>query len=66
MSLIDWPGLLKVGLFRLRLRPAEFWALTPVELLLMMGPSQHTAPIDRSTLSELSRRYPDMKGESDG
>ena len=32
MSGIDWPGLLRVGLHQLRLEPAVFWRLTPMEL----------------------------------
>ena len=34
MTQMDWPGLLRVGLLRLRLKPCEFWALTPAELAL--------------------------------
>ena len=33
----DWPGLMRAGLIGLRLKPAEFWALTPAELRLMLG-----------------------------
>ena len=39
---MDWPGLLRVGIGPARLgglglTPAEFWALTPAELALMLG-----------------------------
>ncbi|MDH4538959.1 phage tail assembly chaperone [Sulfitobacter faviae] len=34
----DWPALLRVGLSRLGLLPDQFWALTPAELQLMLGP----------------------------
>ncbi|MCT4684014.1 MAG: phage tail assembly chaperone, partial [Roseicyclus sp.] len=33
----DWPALMRVGLQGLGLAPAVFWALTPAELLMMLG-----------------------------
>jgi len=40
---LDWPGLMRAGLHGLRLTPAQFWALTPVELMIMLG-RENTAP----------------------
>ncbi|ARO14276.1 hypothetical protein BVG79_00924 [Ketogulonicigenium robustum] len=58
---MDWPGLLRLGLQRLHLRPAEFWALTPIELMLMLGLAGAAAPMARARLAELARAYPDTR-----
>jgi uncharacterized phage protein (TIGR02216 family) len=47
---IDWPGLMRAGLHGLGLRPVEFWALTPVELMLMLG-REGPMPGSRATRS---------------
>lgn len=70
---LDWPGLLRTGIGSLGLRPAEFWALTPAELMLMLGrDGQGTAPMGRGRLEELAAAFPDHrpdprppKGETD-
>lgn len=66
----DWPALMRAGIKGLGLRPAEFWALTPVELMLMLGGGSGAAPLSRSRLEELARAFPDQElpasGESDG
>lgn len=59
MSRFDWPALMRVGLHHLRLRPAEFWALTPVELLILMGLEGGPPAMARARLDELARAYPD-------
>lgn len=58
---MDWPGLLRAGLHGLGLKPAEFWALTPVELMLMLGrdPEGGAAVLTRSGLAALMARFPD-------
>jgi uncharacterized phage protein (TIGR02216 family) len=63
----DWPGLMRAGMVGLHLRPAEFWALTPAELLLMLGEGGRPA-MGRARLMELAARWPDAprKGEGDG
>lgn len=69
MKQFDWPGLMRLGMGGLKLRPAEFWALTPVELLLMLGAENGgDAPLGRSRLEELVRQFPDMTedGEDGG
>lgn len=55
----DWPGLMRLGLSGLRLTPAEFWALTPAELMLMLGREGGAAPLGRDRLEELARAFPD-------
>ena len=51
------------GLGLLRLRPADFWSMTPKELEAalrgLLGPSQADAPLPRSTLAHMMARYPD-------
>lgn len=61
---IDWRALMRVGLHDLRLRPDEFWALTPAEFLMMAGVSG-VAPMTRSGLAALQARFPDKKERAD-
>ena len=64
---LDWPALLRVGLSRLGLLPDQFWALTPAELQLMLGPPSAAAPLLSEGLAALMAAYPDeMKGADDG
>lgn len=62
----DWPGLLRQGVRGLGLKPAEFWALTPSELWLMLGPDAGDMPMGRSRLDDLIRAYPDASGTTEG
>ncbi|WP_300549306.1 rcc01693 family protein [Roseovarius sp.] len=63
----DWHVLMRAGLHGLGLRPAEFWALTPVEFRLMLGRAGGVRPMARDGLEALLRAFPDTKGEiSDG
>ncbi|WP_136637454.1 rcc01693 family protein [Pseudooceanicola onchidii] len=55
---IDWPGLMRAGITGLGLRPAEFWALTPAELRLMLGEGG-PAPLARTGLARLMAAWPD-------
>jgi uncharacterized phage protein (TIGR02216 family) len=65
MSGMDWAGLMRAGIGGLRLRPAEFWALTPGELALMLGISPDGARgLTRSRLEELVRAFPDRTRET--
>ncbi|RMC32504.1 rcc01693 family protein [Paracoccus siganidrum] len=56
---LDWAGLMRAGIRGLGLRPAEFWALTPAELALMLGVEAGGAQMSRARLAELAARYPD-------
>jgi uncharacterized phage protein (TIGR02216 family) len=51
------------GLGLLRLRPADFWSMTPRELDAalrgIIGPTLTREPLSRSTLAHLMQRYPD-------
>ncbi|ANB34229.1 phage tail assembly chaperone [Rhodovulum sulfidophilum] len=55
----DWGTLMRAGIRGLGLRPAEFWALTPAELMLMLGADGGPAPMSRARLEELARAFPD-------
>jgi uncharacterized phage protein (TIGR02216 family) len=59
MRCFDWPALMRAGMIGLGLRPAEFWALTPAELQLMLGAVAGPAPLTRADLSTLASRFPD-------
>jgi len=56
---LDWPGLLRVGLKGLGLRPWDFWRLTPAELAVMLGEAAGAPPLTRGRLAELAARFPD-------
>ena len=56
---LDWPALLRAGLQTLRLKPSEFWSLTPAELALMLGLDQRPLPMGRARLLQLSEQFPD-------
>ena len=47
----DWPGLMRAGMLGLKLTPAQFWALTPAELLLMLGLDAARPPMAQFTAS---------------
>lgn len=55
----DWPALMRAGMRGLGLRPDQFWALTPAELLFLLGTSSADAPLTRARLDELAAAFPD-------
>jgi uncharacterized phage protein (TIGR02216 family) len=59
--MIDWPGLLRVGLHDLGLEPAAFWRMTPIELRVKLGAQTAQAPLTRARLAELAAAFPDIK-----
>ena len=61
---IDWPGLLWVGLHDLRLGPAVFCRLTPLELRIMLGAEAMVPPLTRARLDELAAAFPDIVRET--
>lgn len=61
---MDWAGLLRLGLGALRLSPAEFWALTPIELVLSAGLDTERAPMTRAGLDALLTAHPDRTEET--
>ena len=63
---LDWPALLRAGLLALRLRPADFWALTPGELGLLLGLDARPLPMDRARFLTLSEQHPDRRANPRG
>lgn len=55
----DWGALMRAGLCRLGLRPSEFWALTPAELMLMLGQGGAAPPLGRAGFEALAGAWPD-------
>lgn len=64
--MLAWPQMLRLGLGQLRLRPADFWALTPAELLMMLGLGDGPATLTRDGLETLMDQFPDKKEHKDG
>lgn len=60
---LDWVAMRRAGLCELRLTPAEFWALTPAEFLLLLGVTDRSSPMGRAGLEELCDKFPDTMGE---
>lgn len=56
---MDWPNLMRAGLHELRLRPRDFWALTPAELQIMLGLDKRLMPMARDQFEALHAAYPD-------
>lgn len=66
-TIMDWPGLMRVGLRGLGLHPTKFWALTPAELLVMLGADQgEGGPLGRARLEELAAQFPDARPSLSG
>lgn len=55
---------MRAGLLQLRLRPEHFWALTPAELMMMLGHGGAQAPMGKARLADLLRAYPDTPHDS--
>lgn len=61
----DWVSLVQAGVRGLGLRPAEFWALTPAELALMLGRAAPPA-LGRAGLVDLMAAFPDVQADHEG
>jgi uncharacterized phage protein (TIGR02216 family) len=59
----DWPALMRAGMQGLALKPADFWALTPLELRLMLGERTGVRPMARDGLDALLQAFPDTQGD---
>ena len=64
MSRFDWPALLRAGFYGAGLRPDAFWALTPAELMLLLGRTGAAAPMGRAGLMALQDAYPDTSEDT--
>ncbi|MBO9396823.1 phage tail assembly chaperone [Shimia sp. R9_2] len=63
MARFDWPALMRAGIGGLRLTPADFWALTPAELSLLLGEGRGQSALTRAGFDALLRAYPDKYEE---
>ncbi len=61
---LDWGALMRAGLHGLQLSPDVFWALTPVELQIMLGRAGAQAPMLSDGLAALMAAYPDQRKET--
>lgn len=61
MQRLDWAGLMQAGIAERGLLPSQFWALTPAELMLLLGRTPAAAPMLSSRLEELAAAWPDEK-----
>lgn len=61
--MLAWAEMLQLGLGRLRLHPRQFWALTPAELMMMLGMSPGQGALTRDGLSDLMARFPDTENK---
>lgn len=59
----DWAALMRTGFRQLGLTPAQFWALTPAEFLMLLGHEGGSAPMTRRQLQALAERFPDISAE---
>lgn len=58
--MFDWPLLMHLGLHHLRLRPADFWDLTPFELVTIAGLAKGAGQtVTRANLDALIAQFPD-------
>jgi uncharacterized phage protein (TIGR02216 family) len=62
----DWAALMRAGIAGRGLAPKDFWALTPAELLMLLGRAGGAAPMGRRRLAELAAAYPDKLGGTNG
>ncbi len=63
MAAFDWPALMRAGIAGLRLQPAQFWALTPAELAMLLGAGSAPTTMNRAGFEALLRAYPDQNEE---
>ncbi len=62
MQPFPWKQAIGFGLGVLRLSPEQFWRMTPRELAYAIeAVTGRTAPLDRSGLAALMKRYPDER-----
>ncbi len=61
MRSLDWLSLMRAGLVELRLRPGDFWSLTPLELLVLLDKFRDHSPTTREVLERLAREFPDER-----
>jgi uncharacterized phage protein (TIGR02216 family) len=62
MQPFPWKQAIGFGLGQLRLPPEQFWRMTPRELAYAIeAVTGRSAPLDRGSLTQLMKRYPDER-----
>lgn len=62
MTPFPWKQAIGFGLGVLKLSPAQFWRMTPRELAYAIEAVRgSSAPMNRATMTELMKRYPDER-----
>lgn len=62
MQPFPWKQAIGFGLGQLRLSPEQFWRMTPRELAYAIeAVTGRSAPLDRGSLAQLMKRYPDER-----
>jgi len=56
---VDWNGLMRLGIGRLRLAPDTFWAMSPREFAAALEGAGVAAPVGRAQLGQLMAKFPD-------
>jgi uncharacterized phage protein (TIGR02216 family) len=65
MTPFPWKQAIGFGLGVLRIPPEQFWRMTPRELACAIeAVTARGAPLDRGTLTDLMRRFPDEPGDA--
>lgn len=58
---VDWAGLMRLGIGRLRLAPETFWSMSPREFAAALEGAGVAAPVGQAHLGKLMARFPDAK-----
>ena len=61
MARMDWAGMMRAGMREAGLKPAEFWSLSPAELMLILD-RDGIRPLGRGGLEALLDAFPDCHG----
>jgi len=64
MSGFDWSSMMRIGLHQMRLKPDDFWGLTPLEFMIISGlEGRKSLMMTRADLIGLCTRFPDIETE---
>lgn len=62
--MLAWAAMHRAGLGTLKLTPAQFWSLTPHDLLVMLGLDGAGGLMTRDRLATLMAAFPDDEKET--
>ena len=65
MAAFDWQAMMRAGIGQRRIPVADFWNMTPVELLLVVNPERASSkPMGRTGFEIIQAQFPDNRGDS--